>query len=910
MSIQVTPQLVTLYPNDVQLFEVSAEFPPPIWKPLGPLFGVLQPDFTVRKPFPADSTSVFAVAGYELAGGVGSIEFTLDPRCLPLSDAALVFRTFMKRPNNPAWRYEVQIRGAGELKFLDELGATLATIPFSITSGQKYRIEFAAGFRTFVDDVLVHSRTGLGGVVAYPASFWAQLSGATPPFVVGSPSVIPAYTLSGTWQLRPLITDTDTALDGTPLAIFSVEHGNLSAGGNPLQRKYSGGTLPGTYKLKASVDPGSFVYMEDAVPTGGTQATENGDAWTFVGSNPTPFSGSLCHKSNNVAGDHCHLFTGATDTMPVNKGDILYVYVFPDGTNTPTEIMIQWCATDASSCTHRAYWGANSISLGTDGTSTRRFMGSMPPTGQWTRLEVPAELVDMVGRVVNGMAFRLFGGVCSWDQAGKLPVLQSAEATINIPPLFIIGPTTITLQPGGKFRPQTNYDYTSTPPTWSVVIGEGSFSQGEFTAGTIGGTSLIRATVSGNQAADIRIDVPYVITPSYAYSAPSEVTDWEINIPAIPRFVSAGAVASGTGDVKPVLPVDLLLNDIMLLFVETANETVSTPSGWAAVADSPQGTGTAGGATSTALNVFWKRATDADVTAAQGGGTVTITDPGDHAIAQILLFRGVITTGNPWDVTSGDTGASSTSVTIPTDTTTVANCLIVLAVANATDDTLLQTSGYSNANLVNLTERTDVQTNSGNGGGFSVATGEKAAAGSYGATTATLATASVQGRISIALKPAAVTWTASAGSIVSTTGVWTAPSLLGQTVRITATDGTITVFRDVLIMEKFPFTNFAEMSIDYKSTSLISTAEDRTRVARSKDKDGLPFKSGEVRYSQRSVADLVTVQDFFKRNLFSKRFIFEDLRENVRIAAYFDSNIRYEGNKRCGIDISFRIVEA
>jgi hypothetical protein len=48
-------------------------------------------------------------------------------------------------------------------------------------------------------------------------------------------------------------------------------------------------------------------------------------------------------------------------------------------------------------------------------------MGSLPAAGQWIRLEVPANLVGLEGRTVNGMAFTLFGGRATWDHVGKKP---------------------------------------------------------------------------------------------------------------------------------------------------------------------------------------------------------------------------------------------------------------------------------------------------------------------------------------------------------------------------------------------------------------------------------------------------------------------------------------------------------
>jgi hypothetical protein len=129
-----------------------------------------------------------------------------------------------------------------------------------------------------------------------------------------------------------------------------------------------------------------------------------------------------------------------------------------------------------------------------------------------------------------------------------------------------------------------------------------------------------------------------------------------------------------------------------------------------------------------------------------------VTDPGDHVYGRILTFRGVVASGNPWDVTAGGVKATaSTTTTFGTVTTTAGNELIVLA-ASRDNDSAAAAWSASNANLLSLTERSDGGTTSGNGGGIGVATGIKATAGSVGSSTATV-TSSVDGHMTIALKP-------------------------------------------------------------------------------------------------------------------------------------------------------------
>ena len=79
--------------------------------------------------------------------------------------------------------------------------------------------------------------------------------------------------------------------------------------------------------------------------------------------------------------------------------------------------MLQWYD---GTWEHRAYWGANTLAYGTEGTAGKRSMGPLPQAGQWVQLRVPASQVGLEGRSVSGMAFTLYGGRATWDTAGRL----------------------------------------------------------------------------------------------------------------------------------------------------------------------------------------------------------------------------------------------------------------------------------------------------------------------------------------------------------------------------------------------------------------------------------------------------------------------------------------------------------
>src|SRR5262245_53557013 len=74
-----------------------------------------------------------------------------------------------------------------------------------------------------------------------------------------------------------------------------------------------------------------------------------------------------------------------------------------------------------------------------NGNALAPVYGPIPPAGQWTRLEAPASLVAMEGRVAKGGSFYLYDGKCNFDQARKYPNVQTAQSSITIPPLTILG---------------------------------------------------------------------------------------------------------------------------------------------------------------------------------------------------------------------------------------------------------------------------------------------------------------------------------------------------------------------------------------------------------------------------------------------------------------------------------------
>jgi len=253
----------------------------------------------------------------------------------------------------------------------------------------------------------------------------------------------------------------DTPMDTVALFSNSYPYLNLLAPGRVITSSAVGGNFAngsGTSQAAAHVSgamallrqecpkgTNSTVWFDDALPAGAVQGPDDTatggvtEVWNWVSANPTPYAGTKSHQSSIVAATNIrqHYFMNATSTLSVGTGEILYAWVYLQQPNMPSEIMLQW--NDGVNWEHRAYWGANDIGWGQDGTPSRINMGPLPQDGGWVKLVIPARAVGLEGKTVNGMAFTQKGGRVTWDQAGKesasvedlLALLRNAGAPVT-----------------------------------------------------------------------------------------------------------------------------------------------------------------------------------------------------------------------------------------------------------------------------------------------------------------------------------------------------------------------------------------------------------------------------------------------------------------------------------------------
>lgn len=200
---------------------------------------------------------------------------------------------------------------------------------------------------------------------------------------------------------------------------------------------------------------------------------------------------------------------------------------------------------------------------------------------------------------------------------------------------------------------------------------------------------------------------------------------------ANPTLLSQGAMTSTTsGALSPAWGVGHAANDIGLLYVSTFSSTaptLSVPAGFALL------TSTAGDNHNANMFVYWCRATSG----AQGAPTIaSLAVP---TCARIVVVRGCVTTGNPWEVAVTGTSGGTLTATYSTPAGTVlsANSLVLSWVStHQTVATAPLSTGPTNANLTSIAlDNNSAQPAGASEQGFIFVEGLRLAVGSTGNTT-------------------------------------------------------------------------------------------------------------------------------------------------------------------------------
>lgn len=217
--------------------------------------------------------------------------------------------------------------------------------------------------------------------------------------------------------------------------------------------------------------------------------------------------------------------------------------------------------------------------------------------------------------------------------------------------------------------------------------------------------------------------------------------------PAPPTWISFGTFSGTTTTLTANLANTWTDDDILVQFVETANEAVTTPTGWNLIG--APGTGAAAGLSSTRVSAYWRRAVAGDT-------APVFADAGDHMLSICHAIRGCVTTGDPVDSFATGTATSASAIEITTPVTSTPNCMVLYCATTSTDSATFQFTRWGHGDVDLWVSRSgNGNAAQGNGGGIWVSSGVLPRAGEqYGPTCAdTIATVDAVAMIAIAFMP-------------------------------------------------------------------------------------------------------------------------------------------------------------
>jgi hypothetical protein len=158
---------------------------------------------------------------------------------------------------------------------------------------------------------------------------------------------------------------------------------------------------------------GDAIWIDDQLPAGA-----NGVGPLLWDPNQKA-SGSLSITRPTVPGESGVGVLNATATMPVAWGDSLVFYVLTNECDPPRKLVAEWSATDGTG--GGVTWGESHWNYPN--------RGPVPAGGTWTRVEIPAALLNLEGKSISSFLFYSFDGGSWIDRIGTAPTTSPLTTT-------------------------------------------------------------------------------------------------------------------------------------------------------------------------------------------------------------------------------------------------------------------------------------------------------------------------------------------------------------------------------------------------------------------------------------------------------------------------------------------------
>ena len=159
------------------------------------------------------------------------------------------------------------------------------------------------------------------------------------------------------------------------------------------------------------------VWFEDAFPQGATARASGAPLQLVKKGEGEVFSGEFAIRRKSGPSIAQDFYESGAVSFTVPRKGRFFVHCFLDKDHPPQAIMVQF---HTGSWKNRVVWGKQeTIGFGAPNTTEKVYMGKLPKSGEWVRLEFTAKKVGLKpGTKVSGYAFTQFDGTVTWDNFG------------------------------------------------------------------------------------------------------------------------------------------------------------------------------------------------------------------------------------------------------------------------------------------------------------------------------------------------------------------------------------------------------------------------------------------------------------------------------------------------------------
>ncbi|MFH0838976.1 MAG: hypothetical protein V1893_02200 [Candidatus Omnitrophota bacterium] len=153
--------------------------------------------------------------------------------------------------------------------------------------------------------------------------------------------------------------------------------------------------------------PAETVILEDALPSGSQQEGE------WIWDTNMKFSGTASHIALEKEGPNQHGLK-LTNPIKIKAGSYIIQYVYLDPKSPPNGLMMKFQLSDGKET--GVYWEGENEVFEIKENEDIWYIGFLPTKGEWVRLDIPTDDLDIQDKELTGISFIQHSGKVWWDK--------------------------------------------------------------------------------------------------------------------------------------------------------------------------------------------------------------------------------------------------------------------------------------------------------------------------------------------------------------------------------------------------------------------------------------------------------------------------------------------------------------